>query len=251
MQPFNDSGSFLIRNSESTPGEHSLSVRFANGVRHYRIKQSSKGYCVSNWNAVFKDIPKLVTHYSNQPDGLCVNLKKACLITKPRTASSSEENEMWETDKQSVEFVKKLGTGQFGGVWQGIWNGTTEVAVKILEPGIINGNELYQEAAIMKHLQHPKLIQFYAVCSKEEPIYIITELMKHGSLLEYLRGDGRSLKLPQLIDMGAQITSGMAYLEKNKLTVHYLKTRRSYVKPTSIIRKSYASKFIVCILSIT
>ena len=44
------------------------------------------------------------------------------------------------------------------------------------------------EAAIMKKLRHPKLIQLYAVCTLEEPIYIITELMKHGSLLEFLQG---------------------------------------------------------------
>ena len=45
--------------------------------------------------------------------------------------------------------------------------------------------------------------------------YIITDLMKHGSLLEiYLRGDGRSLKLPQLINIGTQVATGMAYLEE-------------------------------------
>lgn len=44
------------------------------------------------------------------------------------------------------------------------------------------------EAQIMKKLRHSKLIQLYAVCTLEEPIYIITELMKHGSLLEYLQG---------------------------------------------------------------
>lgn len=44
------------------------------------------------------------------------------------------------------------------------------------------------EAQIMKKLRHSKLIQLYAVCTVEEPIYIITELMKHGSLLEYLQG---------------------------------------------------------------
>lgn len=44
------------------------------------------------------------------------------------------------------------------------------------------------EAQIMKKLRHQKLIQLYAVCTVEEPIYIITELMKHGSLLEYLQG---------------------------------------------------------------
>lgn len=44
------------------------------------------------------------------------------------------------------------------------------------------------EAQIMKKLRHQKLIQLYAVCTVEEPIYIITELMKHGSLLEFLQG---------------------------------------------------------------
>ena len=66
----------------------------------------------------------------------------------------------------------------------------------------------------MKKLRHPKLIQLYVVCAQEEPIYIVTELMKHGSLLEYLRGDRQSLQLPQLIDMGAQVAAGMAYLEE-------------------------------------
>ena len=44
------------------------------------------------------------------------------------------------------------------------------------------------EAQIMKKLRHPKLIQLYAVCTQDEPIYIVTELMRNGSLLEYLQG---------------------------------------------------------------
>lgn len=44
------------------------------------------------------------------------------------------------------------------------------------------------EAQIMKKLRHQKLIQLYAVCTQDEPIYIVTELMRHGSLLEYLQG---------------------------------------------------------------
>ncbi len=43
------------------------------------------------------------------------------------------------------------------------------------------------EAQIMKKLRHQKLIQLYAVCTQDEPIYIVTELMRHGSLLEYLQ----------------------------------------------------------------
>ena len=52
------------------------------------------------------------------------------------------------------------------------------------------------------------------MCTAEEPIYILTELMKHGSLLSHLRHDGQSLGVSALIDMSAEVASGMAYLEK-------------------------------------
>jgi len=51
------------------------------------------------------------------------------------------------------------------------------------------------EAQIMKKLRHPKLIQLYAVCTQDEPIYIVTELMRHGSLLEYLQGQSIPLSI--------------------------------------------------------
>ena len=65
-----------------------------------------------------------------------------------------------------------------------------------------------EEAQIMKRCQHDKLVKLYAVCTKEEPIYIITELMSNGSLLDFLRnGDGQYLKVPNLIDMAAQVST--------------------------------------------
>lgn len=109
--------------------------------------------------------------------------------------------------------------------------------IGLISTGTMDPKDFLAEAQIMKKLRHSKLIQLYAVCTVEEPIYIITELMKHGSLLEYLQGTfrigsfwigsrgeknvfiwtfwtgkGRNLKLPQLIDMAAQIAAGMAYL---------------------------------------
>jgi len=65
-----------------------------------------------------------------------------------------------------------------------------------------------EEANIMHRLKHRKLVLLMGVCTEEEPIYIITELMSNGSLLEYLREDsGRAIKLPILIDMAAQVNS--------------------------------------------
>ena len=92
------------------------------------------------------------------------------------------------------------------------------------------------EAQIMKKLRHPRLIQLYAVCTMEEPIYIITELMKNGSLLEYLQGKGRTLKLPQLINMAAQIAAGMAYLEQQNYIHRDLAARNVLVGENNIVK---------------
>lgn len=55
--------------------------------------------------------------------------------------------------------------------------------------------DFLREAQIMKRLRHAKLIQLYAVCTLEDPIYIITELMKNGSLLDYLQSKTSVLTL--------------------------------------------------------
>ena len=93
-----------------------------------------------------------------------------------------------------------------------MWNGTTPVAVKTLKPGSISTEDFLQEIEVMKRLRHPGIIRLYGVCTKE-PTYIVLELAKFGCLLEYLRGDGQSLKLPQLITMSGHVAAGMAYLE--------------------------------------
>ena len=44
--------------------------------------------------------------------------------------------DQWEIDRSSVQLLKRLGSGQFGEVWEGLWNNTTSVAVKTLKPGM-------------------------------------------------------------------------------------------------------------------
>ncbi|KAJ8033873.1 Tyrosine-protein kinase Src42A [Holothuria leucospilota] len=213
--PQNEHGSYLIRVSESRHGDFSLSVRDGDTIKHYRIRQLDEGGFFIARRCAFTTLQELVRHYEREADGLCVNLRNPCVvIEKPQTMGLSHDTvDHWEIPRSSLQMLKKLGSGQFGEVWEGLWNNTTPVAIKTLKQGT-NKEDFLKEATIMKKLRHPRLIQLYAVCTVQEPIYIVTELMINGALIEYLQKDnGARLKLPDLIDMAAQVATGMAYLE--------------------------------------
>ncbi|CAF4515427.1 unnamed protein product, partial [Didymodactylos carnosus] len=137
----------------------------------------------------FSSLRDLVSHYSKQADGLCVNLRRPCIqIVKPEPEGLSHNTvDKWEIDRQDVKLGRRLGQGQFGDVYEGLWNNSTPVAIKTLKSGSMNPSDFLAEASIMKKLRHPNLIQLFAVCTIKEPIYILTELMKNGSLLDYLQ----------------------------------------------------------------
>ncbi|OCT92027.1 tyrosine-protein kinase Yes [Xenopus laevis] len=213
----NQRGTFMIRESETTKGAYSLSVRDwdanrGDHAKHYKIRKLDSGGFYITTRVQFDTVEELVLHYSEFNDGLCHLLTSPCVNQKPQTLGLSKD--AWEISRDSVNLVKKLGQGCFGDVWKGTWNGTTNVAVKTLKPGTMSPEAFLEEAQIMKKLRHDKLVQLYAVVS-EEPIYIVTEFMTKGSLLDYLKEEeGRFLKLPQLVDISAQIASGMAYIER-------------------------------------
>ncbi|XP_050300935.1 tyrosine-protein kinase Src42A-like [Anthonomus grandis grandis] len=238
LLPENEHGAFLIRDSESRHNDYSLSVRDGDTVKHYRIRKLDEGGFFIARRTTFRNLQELVEHYSNDADGLCVNLCKPCVqVEKPQPEGLSHRTrDQWEIERTSLKFVRKLGHGQFGEVWEGMWNNTTPVAIKTLRPGSMDPKDFLAEAQIMKKLRHPKLIQLYAVCTVEEPIYIITELMKNGSLLEFLQGKGKVLKLQQLIDMAAQIAAGMAYLENQNYIHRDLAARNVLVADSNIVK---------------
>lgn len=55
------------------------SVRDGDTVKHYRIRQLDEGGFFIARRTTFRTLQELVEHYSKDPDGLCVNLKKPCV----------------------------------------------------------------------------------------------------------------------------------------------------------------------------
>uniref|UniRef100_A0A9L0SP43 Tyrosine-protein kinase n=1 Tax=Equus caballus TaxID=9796 RepID=A0A9L0SP43_HORSE len=216
LAPGNVLGSFMIRDSETTKGSYSLSVRdydpqYRDTVKHYKIRTLDSGGFYISPRSTFGTLQELVAHYKKASDGLCQKLTVPCMSSKPQ---KPWEKDAWEIPRESLKMEKKLGAGQFGEVWMATYNKHTKVAVKTMKPGSMSVEAFLAEANLMKTLQHDKLVKLYAVVTKE-PIYIITEFMAKGSLLDFLKSEeGSKQPLPKLIDFSAQIAEGMAFIEQ-------------------------------------
>lgn len=215
LAPDNLPGTFLIRESETSLGTYSLSVRDKDAsrgdvIKHYKIRMLDNGGYYISPALTFSSLQELVKHYSTRADGLCRKLEAPC----PALIRNKWETDVWEIPRESVRLLKKLGAGQFGEVWMGYYNNSVRVAIKMLKEGSMSPLAFLEEANLMKTLRHNKLVQLFAVVTKE-PIYIVTEYMSNGSLVDYLMTEeGAKLPFPKLVDMAAQVAEGMAYIEK-------------------------------------
>ncbi|XP_071756516.1 tyrosine-protein kinase Lck [Centroberyx gerrardi] len=216
LAPGNTQGSFLIRESETTPGSYSLSVReldhmSGENIKHYRIRNMDNGGYYITAKISFNSLKELVQHHTREADGLCTRLVKPCQSRVPQKPWWQDE---WEIPRESLKLERRLGAGQFGEVWMGVYNNDRKVAIKNLKIGTMSVEAFLAEANMMKNLQHPRLVRLFAVVT-QEPIYIVTEYMENGSLVDYLKTtEGSSLPISTLIDMASQVADGMAFIEQ-------------------------------------
>ena len=124
---------------------------------------------------------------------------------------SISDDVIWEIERQQIKLECMKTVWHYGEVWEGIWN---QQPIVVRTGAMEAEKKLPAQANVMKKLNHNNLVQLYGLCTKEEPILIITELLRFGCLSDYLRGEGRALKVPALINMATLIASGMAYIEE-------------------------------------
>ncbi|MEQ2160343.1 hypothetical protein GOODEAATRI_032738 [Goodea atripinnis] len=122
---------------------------------------------------------------------------------------------MWEINPNELTFMKELGIGQYGQVRLGMWRAQHKVAIKAIKEGAMYEEDFIEEAKLMMKLSHPKLVQLYGVCSQQKPIYIVTEFMQQGSLVNFLRQKRGSFSLGSMLSMCLDVCEGMEYLETN------------------------------------
>ncbi|XP_019852391.1 PREDICTED: uncharacterized protein LOC100637712 [Amphimedon queenslandica] len=199
-------GAFLIRESESNPGQHySLSVNDGLTIQHYRINSENNKHYI-NPDDQFDSLNDLVHHYMMKADGLICSLK----VPIPKQANTPiAMNKEWQINKLHIKFIKCSYVGWFGETWEGKWKGKGPVIIKTNIATNIAQEKFFQQANILKNLQHKNIISLYGVCTESYPFYIVTEQINKNLRYYLLEND---VILAKLVDIAIQVTEGMIYL---------------------------------------
>lgn len=236
-------GVFLVRDS-SQKDMYTLSVFTRSGgmdsgiVKHYHIKQNASGLFFLSDKHPFGTIPELIYYHKHNCAGLIVRLRFTPCDRNSLKPICGLGHELKEINVHELEFLEELGTGQFGTVQRGRYKKEVDVAIKMMKEGTMQEADFIDEAKTMMQLQHAHLVKLYGVCTKERPILILTEFMKNGALLNYLRRHKVRLlaNTELLIEMCSQVCSAMEYLESKNFIHRDLAARNCLVGDKNIVK---------------
>lgn len=117
-----------------------------------------------------------------------------------------------------------LGSGGSGTVVKGLWQGTTEVAVKILHGGDSESlNDMYTEMNVLSKLRHPNIVTFYGYSHIDGSMCLVTEYVSGGDLSKYIFDRSVDISFDHILVLAKSICAGMVYLHSQDVIHRDLK----------------------------
>ncbi|XP_043933126.1 tyrosine-protein kinase CSK [Protopterus annectens] len=232
-----DTGLYLVRESTNYPGDYTLCVSCDGKVEHYRIIYSDSKLSIDE-EAYFDNLMQLVEHYTKDADGLCTRLIKPKLVEGTVAAVDEFSRSGWSLNMKDLKILQIIGKGEFGDVMLGEYRGN-KVAVKCIKHDA-TAQAFVAEASVMTQLRHKNLVQLLGVIVEDKSgLYIVTEYMGKGSLVDYLRSRGRSvLGGDCLLKFCLDVCEAMEYLEANNFVHRDLAARNVLVSDDNIAKVS-------------
>ncbi|XP_073706358.1 tyrosine-protein kinase CSK-like [Garra rufa] len=232
-----ETGLFLVRESTNYPGDYTLCVSCDGKVEHYRIIYHGGKLSIDE-EEYFDNLMQLVEHYTKDADGLCTRLIKPKLMEGTVAAQDEFSRSGWALNMKDLKLLQIIGKGEFGDVMVGDYRGTN-VAVKCIKHDA-TAQAFLAEASVMTQMRHTNLVQLLGVIVEEQgSLFIVTEYMAKGSLVDYLRSRGRTvLGGDCLLKFSLNVCEAMEYLEANNFVHRDLAARNVLVSDDNIAKVS-------------
>lgn len=233
-------GLFLVRESTHFPGDYTLSICSDKAIEHYRIQKDEKNKQLTiDEDSYFDNLAELIAHYEADADGLVARCIKP-VKKKGNIEVVVNQNDFvqsgWMIRREDLKFEELIGKGEFSEVHKAICGGR-EVAVKIVKDSGM-AQMFLAEASVMTSLRHPNLVELLGVVLGDV-IYIVTEFMSKGSLVDYLRTRGRSvIAASDQIRFARDTCSGMAHLETKSIVHRDLAARNVLIHENATAKVS-------------
>ncbi|KAM9461372.1 megakaryocyte-associated tyrosine-protein kinase isoform 1-T1 [Clarias gariepinus] len=234
LRPMED-GLFLVRESIRHPGDYVLCVSYKQEVLHYHVIYQESKLTIDK-TQYFYNLIDMVEFYSKNKGIIATTLQKPKEKEGTKSAALQLSKTGWLLDLSKLTLGENIGCGEFGDVFQGEYMGR-KVAVKNIKSDV-TAQAFLDETSVMTKLQHKNLVQLLGVIL-HNGLYIITEFMAKGNLVNYVRSRGRSaIKTVELLKYALDVCEGMEYLESKKLVHRDLAARNILISEDSVAKIS-------------